>query len=69
VKKHEWEVILGSGVLAKVGTSDSQKFQPNVGSTDGQNLRQPPGPLTPKLTIPFMGLQITTHIQTREIEE
>ena len=63
------EVILGSGVPAKVGTFDSWKFWPDVGSTDGQNLRRSLGPPMPKLTIPFMGLQITTHIQTWEIEE
>ena len=63
------EGILGSGVPAKVGTSDYREFWPDVGSIDGQNLRRPPGPPTPKLTTSFMGLQITTHTQTREIEE
>ena len=63
------EGILGSGVPAKVGTSDCREFRPDVESTAGQNLRRPPGPPTPKMTTSFMGLQITTHTQTREIEE
>ena len=60
---------LGSGVLAEVGTFDSREFWPGIRSSDGQNHRRSPGPPTPKVTIPFMGLQIAAHIHTREIEE
>ena len=48
---------IGSGVLAVVRTSD------------GRNLRRPPGLLAHMVTIPFKGLQIVTHIHTRRIEE
>ena len=62
-------VTIASGVLAVVRTFDSREFWPGVGSFDGRKLRWSPRLPTHMVIIPFMGLQIMTHIHTRRIKD